>query len=228
MLYDLHIHSCLSPCGDNEMTPANIAGMAKVAGLSLVAVADHNTALNVRAAAAACDKYGIKLVPAIEMNTEEEIHLLCYFKTVEAAERMGELIFAKLPDFKFETQIYGDQIVMDELDNERGRIDRLLTNACAMNIYEAVRVVHALGGLAVPAHIERDSYSILSALGLMPQDIDFDAFEVFDLAKLPKLKAQGAVKANDEILHSSDAHYLWIIGEGAQELPAQSVLHKIL
>ena len=102
MLYDLHIHSCLSPCGDNEMTPANIAGMAKVAGLSLVAVADHNTALNVRAAAAACDKYGIKLVPAIEMNTEEEIHMLCYFKTVEAAERMGE----------FEAHVAGEPAVL--------------------------------------------------------------------------------------------------------------------
>ncbi|MBS5586995.1 MAG: PHP domain-containing protein, partial [Clostridiales bacterium] len=98
MFADLHIHSCLSPCGHEWMTPGNIAGMAKLKELDAIAIADHNCAKNLRAADAVCRAYGVVLVPAMEITTREEAHLLGYFETVEQAEGMSDWLYERLPD----------------------------------------------------------------------------------------------------------------------------------
>ncbi|MEF9866230.1 MAG: PHP domain-containing protein, partial [Oscillospiraceae bacterium] len=102
MLYDLHLHTCLSPCANEDMTPSTVAGMAKLAGADLIAVTDHNSALNLPAAQKACDAYGLRLLPGIEVNTAEEIHLLCYFPSVKAALCMSDIIYSSLPDFEYD------------------------------------------------------------------------------------------------------------------------------
>ena len=112
MRYDLHLHTCLSPCADKDMTPATVAGLAKLAGADLIAVTDHNSALNLPAARAACDFYGLRLLPGIEVNTAEEIHLLCYFKTVEAALEYGEALYGALPAFPYDPAVWGEQLVL--------------------------------------------------------------------------------------------------------------------
>ena len=119
---DLHIHSCLSPCGDDQMTPANIAGFAKLAGLDLIALTDHNAAENLPAIQRACDAYGLRLLPGIEMNTAEEIHLLCYLPTVDAALALSAEIRHRLPLVPCEEKVFGTQIVMEEEDRELERV----------------------------------------------------------------------------------------------------------
>lgn len=206
--YDLHIHTALSPCADNEMTPATVAGLSKLAGLDVIAVADHNSALNLPAAELACRHYGLQLLPAIEVNTAEEVHLLCYFPTVDAALEMGRLLYQNLPDIKADPKIWGDQLVMDTDDNVTGIIERLLSNAVALDIYEVCAVCRSLGGIAVPAHADRDAYSVFSVLGLFPQDMDFAAAELRHPGLYARYQDEGKMPPGLEILFSSDAHNL--------------------
>ena len=107
MRYDLHLHTCLSPCADRDMTPATVAGLAKLAGAGLIAVTDHNSALNLPAAQRACREYGLRLLPGLEVTTAEEVHLLCYFKTVEAALDYGRDLYAALPALPCDPLIWG-------------------------------------------------------------------------------------------------------------------------
>ena len=175
MLYDLHMHSCLSPCAEDDMTPANIAGLAKLAGAELIAVTDHNAADNLPAVQCCCNAYGLRLLPGVEVNTAEEIHVLCYFKTVDTALEFGRLLYAALPEFPYDPAVWGRQLVMDENDEVLRTVDKLLTGAVSMDIYEVKAACEALGGVAVPAHVEKDSYALLSVLGFLPEDLPFAA-----------------------------------------------------
>ena len=144
MRYDLHLHTCLSPCADDDMTPATVAGLAKLAGAELIAVTDHNSALNLPAAEAACRAYGLRLLPGIEVNTAEEMHLLCYFKTVERALEYGEALYEALPAFPYDPAVWGEQLVMDEEDRVVRRVERLLTGAARWDVYQAKAACEAL------------------------------------------------------------------------------------
>ncbi len=230
MTYDLHIHSCLSPCAEDDMTPANIAGFAKLNGINLIAVADHNSALNLPATARACAAYGLRLLPGIEVNTSEEIHLLCYFPSVEAALEMGRRIFETLPMLPYDKAIWGRQLVMDEDDAVIGEeTDKLFSMASGLDLYEAKALCEALGGIAVPAHVDRDSSSLLSVLGFAPPDLPFAAYEVQRPEhSLTALVEAGRLPAGREILTSSDAHNLAAIAEYPRELAVNSCLLKLL
>lgn len=161
MRYDLHLHTCLSPCADRDMTPATVAGLAKLAGAELIAVTDHNSALNLPAAEKACREYGLRLLPGLEVTTAEELHLLCYFKTVEAALEYGRELYAALPALPCDPVIWGEQWVTDEEDRVLDKVDKLLTAACAWPLEEAAARCRALGGEPVPAHADAESYSVL-------------------------------------------------------------------
>ncbi len=229
MTYDLHIHSCLSPCAEDDMTPANIAGFAKLNGIDVIAVTDHNAADNLPAAQKACDAYGVRLLPGIEVNTAEEIHLLTYFKTVEAALEMGRELYAALPEFPYDAQIWGRQIVMNENDEEVRNVQKLLTGAVQMDVYAVKALCDRLGGVAVPAHVDKDSFSLLSVLGFAPEDLPFEAFEV----KRPEHNLQmlletGRLPKAAKIVTSSDAHQLQDIAEHPRELAEDSCLWRLL
>lgn len=228
MLYDLHIHSCLSPCAEDDMTPAAVVGLARLAGAEIVAVTDHNSALNLPAAKAAAEAYGVRLIPGIEVNTEEEIHLLCYFPNLESAMEMSERIYSVLPDFPYDPNIWGRQIVMDEDDRELHCVDKLLTGAAAMNIYEAKALCEALGGMAVPAHAEKDSYSLLSVMGFCPEDLDFKAYELKDPEKYEELVTRGLLMPERTVFCSSDAHNRESIGSRLRPLPEGSGFLKLI
>lgn len=228
MLYDLHIHSCLSPCAEDDMTPATVAGMAKLAGADLIAITDHNSARNLPAAEIACKAYGLRLLPGIEVNTEEEIHLLCYFPSVQKAMQMSDALYAALPALPYDPAVWGRQLVCNEDDAVLDAVEKLLTGAVQMNIYQAVRLCQSLGGVAVPAHADKDSFSLLSVLGFCPEDLPFTAVEMADPAQYPALAAKHFLPAGCEILHSSDAHQLADIARHLQPLAADSVLQKLL
>ncbi len=208
LYYDMHIHSALSPCGDNDMTPNNIVNMSIIKGLDVIAVTDHNSCGNVRSVIKASGGR-IIVIPAMEIETAEEIHIVSYFPEIEAAEEMEKLIKKSMRGIKNKTEIYGNQFFMDENDEITGEEEELLVAPTKLNLDEAVKAVRQLGGAAVPAHIDRSGYSVISNLGFIPEELDFKTVEI-----TPKNR-QGMEKEYNmyNILSNSDAHYLENISE---------------
>ncbi len=206
--YDLHIHSCLSPCGDDDMTPANIAGMAFIKGLGLVALTDHNTSKNAPAFFEACEAYGIVPVAGMELTTAEEIHLLCLFPTLEAALAFDGAVDGYRMKVKNKPDIFGEQNVLDSDDNVIGSDPFLLPIATMLTLNEAYALAVGFGGAAMPAHIDRPSNGILAILGTMPETPDFHYIELRDRAKREEVGAE-----HRHVLVNSDAHYLEDINE---------------
>ena len=178
---DLHIHSCLSPCGDALMTPNNIAGMAFIKGLDVIAVCDHNSARNLPAVKAAADRMNVLLLPGMELTTREEAHMLCYFRTVQACMAFGEAIYAHLAPTPNNERFFGRQQVMNDQDEEIDVEERLL-----------------IGALDLPFEV----CAVLGALGFLPQGVHYDALEVSPAAPLT------ADVTGYRLLRSSDAHSL--------------------
>ena len=209
--YDFHIHSCLSPCGDDDMTPANIAGTATLAGLNIVALTDHNTVKNCPAFFKAAKKYGIIAIAGMELTTSEDIHIVCLFEKLEEAMLFGEEIEKHRILVKNRPQIFGKQQILDEEDNLLGEEEHLLINATDISVEDVSSLVHSFDGVCFPAHIDRESNGIVSILGDFPENYDFSCYEIHDSGssneyenRFPHLK--GKVK-----LVGSDAHYLWDI-----------------
>ncbi|SHE68063.1 PHP domain-containing protein [Alkalibacter saccharofermentans] len=205
---DLHIHSCLSPCGDLDMTPNNIVNMSLLKGLDAIAVADHNSGRNLPAVAKVARKSGLTLVPGIEVNTKEEIHALAYFNRVEDAMELGEHLYKKLPDIKNDEKLFGQQLELNEFDEESGKVDKLLINAVDITINRLDELVKGLGGIIVPAHIDRRSFSIVSNLGFIPDELDIKTVELSSMYKKGQNPLIDMIAAKYRILRSSDAHYL--------------------
>ena len=156
--YDLHIHSCLSPCGDDEMTPWNLVGMAKVLGLDAIALTDHNAALNLQQAIAAGKEYGVAVLPGMEISSKEDVHILGYFPSLEAALGAGEEVYAHLPDIRNEPSLFGNQWIVGEEDQTVGTLEKLLINATDLTVEAVCALVLHYGGVPVPAHIRRLSW----------------------------------------------------------------------
>lgn len=209
LYYDFHIHSALSPCGDNDMTPNNLINMSMIKGLDAVALTDHNACENVRAAAAvAGDK--IIFIPGMEVETSEEVHIVTLFPTADAAEEMQRILVGSSPYIPNRPEIFGNQYIMDKNDEICGEIDRMLVTASGLDIYTVVAAAKDLGGIAYPAHIDRESYSVLSNLGFIPPDLDISAVEITEKSRTA---LEGEYSNRYNIITSSDAHYLWDISE---------------
>lgn len=215
--YDLHIHSALSPCGDRDMTPNNIVNMALIKGLDIIAVTDHNTCGNARAVIEAAAGR-LAVVPGLEVETAEEVHVVCYFPDLDRAEAMGRIVRAHLPPVPNRPDIFGNQYYMDAQDNITGEEKILLVSAAALHIGEVFRLAKELGGAAVPAHIDRPSYSVLANLGMIPPDLDVTAVEITARNRESLEKDYGKYR----ILTNSDAHYLEDIAEPVFQLPLLS------
>lgn len=206
--YDLHLHSCLSPCGDMDMTPNNITGMASLLGLQIIALTDHNTCRNCGATIEAGKRNGVVVVPGMELTTSEDIHAVCLFPTLEKAMDWDEYVDAHRIKIKNRPDIYGRQVLMNAEDEEIGEIEHLLLPGTEISIMNAYRKVKAFGGICYPAHIDRDSLSVLSALGEIDPNCGFVTAELADYAKLEKLRLVHPILDDLHIVSSSDAHYL--------------------
>ncbi len=217
---DLHMHSCLSPCGDNDMTPANLCGMAKIKGLDIIALTDHNTARNLPAAQECCDAYGLLLLPGMEITTREEVHMLGYFDAVETALEFSRMLKEHLPKKKNKPDFFGHQYVMNSDDEILEEEDALLIGATDLPLTAAARLVREFGGVPVPAHINRGSNGLIINQGFMPAEPVFSTVEIS--AALP---CEESATRGKHVLHSSDAHYLGDIleRESALRLPELSV-----
>ena len=215
--YDLHMHSCLSPCADDDMTPANIAGMASLCGLQLVALTDHNTCGNCRAFLTACRQYGIVGVPGMELTTAEEIHLVCLFPTVEAAEGFDSIVREKRFPIKNKPAVFGNQFYMDAEDHVLGEEPNLLIPATRLELEAATALALAHGGAAYPAHIDRPSNGIIGILGSLPEQPFFPTLELNDPASREPF-ARDYHLEDRRLLCSSDAHHLWDMRDAAQSI----------
>lgn len=214
LFYDLHIHSALSPCAENDMTPNDIVNMALLNGLDLIAVTDHNSFGNVRAVMKAAEGKNLLVLPGAEIETSEEVHVLCYFADLPAALRFEEelsFFFSKLENRR---DIYGEQLLLNEKDEIVGEMERMLVTATSISFDVLLALVRKHGGAFVPAHIDKDSYSALSNLGFIPEELEIAAVEISKNGA-----GKGFIEQNQTLLEqffiliSSDAHYLWDIAE---------------
>lgn len=208
LYYDFHIHSCLSPCGDNEMLPSDIAGMAKLNGLQMVALTDHNSCKNCPAFFEACEFYGITGVAGMELTTSEDVHLVCLFPTLQKAMEFDAFIEKRLSPFKNKKAIFGEQIIANVNGENVGEVENFLPAAADINIGDAVEKVREVGGICYPAHIDRNSGGIIAMLGDIPKEYGFNVAEIHDPNKLSEFKEKFKALENCTILSSSDAHTL--------------------
>lgn len=216
--YDLHIHSCLSPCGDEDMTPNNIAAMAALKGLNLLALTDHNSCKNCPAFFEACRNQGIVPVAGMELSTAEDIHLVCLFEFLDEAMRFDEEISKHLMPIKNRVEIFGNQWILNGEDEIVGEEETLLISATDLFIDEAIRLARRFGAHVRPAHIDREANGIVSILGAIPQEYGFNCFEFQDAKQVEGYKERFPVISSESVLVCSDAHRLWEINEAEHAL----------
>ena len=211
--YDLHLHSALSPCGDNDMTPNNIVNMAKLSGLDIIALTDHNSCLNCEAAMQVGEAIGLTVVPGMELCTAEEFHMVCLLPDLERAMELSRIVREKTPPIQNRPDVFGDQLVMNCDDEVIGQEEILLVNASTLTMDEAEDLVLGLGGACFPAHIDKSAYSILASLGEIPPEADFHAVEISQRGDVASLREDHPLIQQMILLKSSDAHYLCDIAE---------------
>lgn len=205
--YDLHLHSCLSPCGDDDNTPNNIAGMASLCGLNIIALTDHNTCKNCPAFFEAAKRYGIIPIAGMELTTAEDIHVVCLFEELENAMAFDSEIDKRRMKIENRADIFGNQYILDGEDNRIGEEKYLLPNATSVSLEEAFELVKSFGGISYPAHIDRQSNGIISVLGAFPETPDFGIIEINQKEKAPEYVKKYSLE-DKRIIISSDAHYL--------------------
>ncbi len=220
--YDLHIHSCLSPCGDTDMTPGNIVGMAVVKQLDVIALTDHNSCKNCPAFLKIAKDYGITAIPGMELCTSEEVHVVCLFPDLDDAMGFDEYTYGRLIPFPNEEDIFGRQEICNELDERIGREPNLLINATGISFDQVHDLVQKYHGIMIPAHIDKSSNSLLSNLGFIPPDSEFSCVELKDLSRLHELRKSNPYLDKCNIISNSDAHYLEHINEPVNYLYAES------
>jgi PHP family Zn ribbon phosphoesterase len=209
---DLHIHSCLSPCGELEMSPRAIVEKSLDRGLDLIAVCDHNSAENVGAVIRAGRQRGLAVLAGMEVSSMEEVHSLAVFDTEEQALRMQELIYQHMRGTN-RPELFGDQVVANEFDEVEGFNDRLLIGAVQLDLQKIVTAVHRFGGLSIASHVDRPSFSILSQLGFFPDDVELDGVEISRHTTPEKARSDIAGLERFTLVSFSDAHFPEDIGK---------------
>ena len=229
---DLHIHSCLSPCGELSIYPRKIVERSLEEGLEIIALTDHNTAENAAAVLRAAEGTGLTVFPGIELTSEEEVHILGLFKTMEAVLPVQDEVFRKLPEAAENDPFIKDQVIVNQDDEVTGFSPHFLMAAAALNVFEIVELIHRNGGLAIASHVDRESFSLFSQLGFLPADLPLDALEISPRMTVPLARASYASCAHLPMVRFSDAHQPHDIGRPFTEFllaaPALSEIRMAL
>lgn len=211
---DLHIHTVLSPCGDLNMSPANIINEAIRKGLEIIGITDHNSTRHCSLVSRLGSEKGIFVMQGAEVTTKEEVHCLVFFEKSDALDLLQGYLDRNLPDIKNDPLVFGDQVAVNENEEIIYTEEKLLINATAIAMNDLEAFVHRNNGIFIPAHIDRPVNSVYSQLGFLPENMEADALEI---------NARGLTghfaKSNPEILSmrlitGSDAHYIHQIGSG--------------
>lgn len=214
---DLHIHSTLSPCASLEMSPKNIIINAQKAGLDIIAITDHNMVENGIYARELAKKTETTVLFGMELQTEEEIHLLVIFDDYETASSFQKIIYNLLPDIENDTSYFGDQVVVDCDDNIVRFEKRLLLNSAQISLSESVLLAKQMGALVISSHVDSQNFSIISQLGYVPEDLPLDALEIRNKDNIPDVMPF-IMNKNLPFVTFSDAHYIEDIGKRATTL----------
>ncbi len=207
-LADLHVHTVLSPCAEVEMIPPLIVQRAKELALGIIAITDHNSAENVAAVMEAARGRELAVLPGMEVQTKEEVHLLCLFDTVEQALSWQEEVYAHLPPLKNNDEVFGPQFVVDASGEFVRYNERLLLTSVSLSVEEVAAAVEARAGLCVASHIDRPAYSLLANLGFVPPGARLAALELSRQANLEQLRAANPSLEGYALIASGDAHQL--------------------
>lgn len=212
--YDLHMHSCLSPCADDDMTPTAAAGMAALNGLSIAALTDHNSCGNLPAFFAACRAYGVVPIAGMELETAEAVHVVCLFPELSDAMAFWQVVREEyMMPFKNDAAVFGGQFFMNEEDEVIGTEEILLITFTTLSLDDGVRLVREYGGFAFPAHIDRPSNGIIEILGDIPPEPGFTFAEFNDSKNVAAYREKYTSVASLGILVNSDAHRLTDVNE---------------
>lgn len=206
--YDFHIHSCLSPCGDDESTPNSIAGMATLNGLNVVALTDHNTCRNCPGFFEAAKRHGIIPIAGMELTTAEDIHIIFLFEKLEDALRFDEFLKDKRVLIENRVDIFGEQMIMNGNDQVLDTEPYLLSNATTVTVDDCPALAERFGAICYPAHIDRQANGIIATLGTFPDIKGFKCFELHDGSKEDEYRKLYPLD-DRKALVCSDAHYLW-------------------
>lgn len=208
---DLHIHTCLSPCADVEMSPLAVVQQALEKKLDIIAISDHNASENAGYAVKAARHSALTVLPGMEITTREEVHLLALFQDTAHLEALQNIVYANLHG-RNDEKVFGSQVIANEFDEVEGFNDHLLFSAVQLGIKDLVGAIHDLNGVVIAAHIDRQWFSVISQLGFVPEDMNFDALEVSGLRRVPELCRQFPALEKRCFVTSSDAHFLKDIG----------------
>jgi len=204
---DLHIHTCLSPCGDLDMTPTKIVRQALEKNLAMIAITDHNSAENTPAIIAAAQGTDLFIIPGMEVTTSEEAHIVALFDKTESALSMQALIYDSLQAGENDEDVFGIQVVANEFDEVENINKRLLIGATELSVSRVVEAIHDREGLAIAAHIDRESFSVVGQLGFIPEDLALDAIEISRHMTLSDARARFKEYESFPFITSSDAHF---------------------
>lgn len=211
---DLHIHTTLSPCALDEMSPLAIVSTAIEQGLDIIAVCDHNSARNTEAVQRAAEYGGrgrLTVIAGIEITTCEEVHILGLFPDAECAQKIGAAVAETLPNLLDGAKRYGEQYLVDSEGLVLGTESRMLSMASGFSLSETVSLIRQNEGLVVASHVDRPSFSVISQLGLFPTDVQFDAIEI-SAAGVSERRYEEFASLGLPMVTSSDSHFLSDVG----------------
>lgn len=207
---DLHIHTCLSPCTELDMSPKRILTIAKKKEIDIIGICDHNSSENSLAVMNAAEKMNINVFPGLEVTSQEEVHVLALFDEIKNALKLQDHIYENLPGENDE-EAFGMQVIVNEKEEVLGFNKKLLIGATTIPLEEIIQIIHSFEGIAIASHIDRESFSIISQLGFIPDNLELDALEISPAISFEEAKKR--FKNNYPITCSSDAHFPDDIGK---------------
>ncbi|WZL74680.1 PHP domain-containing protein [Clostridiaceae bacterium 35-E11] len=205
---DLHIHTALSPCGDEAMTPNNIIGMSLLKGLDAIAITDHNSVENCEACLEIAHKKDIVVIPGMEVQTKEEVHLICLFRDMASAFDFQSLIYERLTHKENLPQIFGRQLVFNVRDEIIKENTKMLISSANISVNEVFDKMHKVKGVVIPAHVDKSVYSIIANLGFIPMDLAIKTLEISKLCNVEQMEKKYKNLNKYQLIRNSDAHYL--------------------
>lgn len=217
---DLHVHTCLSPCGDLQMSPRKIVKAALSKGIDIIAVCDHNSCENAEAVMRAAARKNLTVLPGMEITSREEVHIVALFENLNDAQALQKVVYDHLQGENDE-EAFGLQVVVNEFSEVMGFNKRLLIGSTDLSIDEAVSYIHGNAGLAIASHIDRQGFGIIGQLGFIPEALQLDALEVSPRMSMEKAKREFKAYLAYAFISSSDAHSLEQIGRGTTSLLMQ-------
>jgi PHP family Zn ribbon phosphoesterase len=204
---DLHVHTVLSPCAEVEMIPPLIVQKALEMNINLIAITDHNATGNIHAVMEAAQGTDLTVLPGMELQTREEVHLLCLFETLKQAEAWQKVVDSVLPKRANNPDFFGEQFIVDSSGDFIRREERLLIVSADIGLDETAEQVHALGGFAIPAHVDRKAFSLIANLGFVPPDC-FEALEISRHLKPAEASVRFPQVQGYPLIQSGDVHRL--------------------